>query len=108
MNGFNFSDVNLLPWLIPLGPLAAFFIITLATNRAKWIPATSPEYGGHHPDYDGMRVPVVTDWSRVASIVVGLVGILMAWIISLTVVGQALGTEHFGMENHIFGSQITW
>jgi NADH-quinone oxidoreductase subunit L len=108
MNGFNFSDVNLLPWLIPVGPLAAFFIITLATNRAKWIPATSPEYGGHHPDYDGMRVPVVTNWSRVASIVVGLVGILMAWLISLNVVGQALGIEHFGTENHVFASQITW
>jgi hypothetical protein len=50
----NFNDPNILPWLIPAGPLLAFLIITLITNRSKLVPATSHEYGGHHPDYDGM------------------------------------------------------
>ena len=106
MNLFNFNDPNFLPWLIPVGPLLAFFIITLATNRSKLIPATSPKYGGHHPDYDGMLVPVVTDWSRVASIVVGMSGVIAAWLISLNVVGQALATEHFGEQ--VFASSMVW
>lgn len=106
MNLINFNDPNFLPWLIPVGPLLAFFIITLATNRAKLIPATSPEYGGHHPDYDGMPVPVVTRWSRIASVIVGLIGIGFAWIISLNVVGHALATSHFGEE--VFASSMVW
>jgi NADH-quinone oxidoreductase subunit L len=106
MNLFNFNDPNVLPWLIPVGPLLAFFIITLATNRSRLIPATSKEYGGHHPDYDGMTVPVVTNWGRVASIIVGMSGIIAAWLISLNVVGQALATHHFGEE--VFASSITW
>ncbi|MFO7321526.1 MAG: NADH-quinone oxidoreductase subunit L, partial [Chloroflexota bacterium] len=106
MNFIDFTDPNVMPWLIPVGPLLAFFIITLVTNRSKLIPATSPEYGGHHPDYDGMLVPVVNDWGRVASILVGLAGILVAWIISLNVVGQALATPHFGEQ--VFASSIVW
>jgi NADH-quinone oxidoreductase subunit L len=102
----NFSDPNLLAWFIPVGPLLAFFVIMLVTNHAKMIPATSPEYGGHHPDYDGMLVPVVTQWSRIASVVVGLAGIGLAWVISLIVTGQAFNTEHFG--EVVYGSFVPW
>ncbi len=102
----DFSNPNFLPWLIPVGPLLAFLIITLATNRSKLVPATSPEYGGHHPDYNGMRVPVVSDAGRLLSIVVGMIGILAAWVISLTVIGHALQAEHFGEE--VFASSLTW
>jgi NADH-quinone oxidoreductase subunit L len=78
----------------------------LATNRAKLVPATSDEYGGHHPDYGGMLVPVVTFPSRILSIIVGLVGIGIAWIIGLVVVSHALGTEHLG--ENVFASLIDW
>ena len=103
------SDPNLLPWLIPVGPLLAFVIITLLTNRSRWIPATSPAYGGHHPDYGGMNVPVVTDRSRVISIIVGMSGIVMAWLISLNVVGHAFyinNSGHLGEE--VLTSSLTW
>ncbi len=100
------SDMNLLPWLVPVGPLLAFFIIMLVTNRARMIPATSEAYGGHHPDYEGMLVPVVTGWSRVASVVVGMAGVLIAWLISLAVVGSAFNTAHFG--ETVFGSSVPW
>jgi len=100
-------DVNLLPWLIPVGPLLAFFVITLITNRAKLVPATSSEYHDHnHPGYPGLDVPVVSVPGRVASIVVGMVGILVAWLIAYTIVGQTLGTNEFGVE--VFGSSIPW
>ncbi|MBI5669973.1 MAG: NADH-quinone oxidoreductase subunit L [Chloroflexi bacterium] len=98
--------MNLLPWLVPVGPLLAFFIIMLVTNRARMVPATSEEYGGHHPDYEGMPVPVVNDWGRVASIVVGMAGVLAAWLISLMVVGNAFGTEHLG--ETVYGSSVPW
>ena len=102
----NLNDVNILPWLIPAGPLLAFFIITLITNRSKMVPATSHEYGGHHPDYDGMPVHVVSNLGRVASIVVGMVGVVLALIISLNVVGQALSVSHLGEE--VFQSSAVW
>ena len=105
LNSF-ISNVNYLPWLIPVGPLLAFLIITLLTNRSHLIPATSEEYGGHHPDYEGMLVPVVTDTSRVISIIVGMSGIVMAWLISLAVVGHAFATEHLG--ENIIASSATW
>ena len=40
------SNANLTPWLIPVGPLLAFFVIMLATNRARLVPASSHEYSG--------------------------------------------------------------
>ena len=101
-----FNDPNVLPWLIPVGPLLAFFIITLATNRAKLIPATSEEYGGHHPDYDGMKVPVVTLSSRILSVTVGVLGVLIAMVFSFMVVFEGLGTHHFGEE--VFTSALVW
>jgi NADH-quinone oxidoreductase subunit L len=101
------NNVNLLPWLIPAGPLLAFFIITLITNRAKLVPATSHEYNDHnHPGYAGLNVPVVSSAGRVASIIVGLIGILSAWFFAYSVVGPALGTHHFGEE--VFGSSVRW
>src|SRR5690349_5892508 len=101
------NNVNYLPWLIPVGPLLAFFIITLITNRSKMVPATSSEYNDHnHPAYPGLDVPVSSLPGRVASIVVGLIGILTAWFIAYTVVGHALGTTALGEE--VFGSSIPW
>ena len=79
----DFLTPDFLPWLIPVGPLLAFLIITFVTNRSKMVPATDHhEYGGHHPDYDGMTVPVVTGRSRVLSITIGLSGIISALLIS--------------------------
>ncbi len=107
----DFSDPNFLPWLIPIGPLLAFVVITLATNRSRMVPATDKhEYGGHHPDYDGMFVPVVTPWSRVLTIFVGLSGTIAALMISWTVVGAALseGIGTFGKAGHIFASSVEW
>ncbi len=101
----NFNDVNLLPWLIPVGPLLAFLVITLVTNRSKRVPATSHEYAGHHPDYDGMEVPVVSNFGRVASIIVGMSGVVAALLIALNVVGQGL-SAHLGEE--VFQSQVAW
>ena len=101
------NNVKLLPWLIPVGPLLAFFIITLITNRSKMVAATSSEYADHnHPAYPGLDVAVVSMPGRVASIVVGLIGILSAWFIAYTVVGHALGTTNLGEE--VFGSSIPW
>ena len=105
----NFSDPNFLPWLIPIGPLLAFLVITLITNRSKMIPATDHEYGGHHPDYDGMPVHVVNRNGRIASVVVGMIGVLIALFIALTVVGQATnyhGDAHFGEE--VFEDSQVW
>jgi NADH:ubiquinone oxidoreductase subunit 5 (subunit L)/multisubunit Na+/H+ antiporter MnhA subunit len=101
-------DINLLPWLIPAGPLLAFFIIVLITNRAKMIPASDHAYSGdgHHPSYGGMSVPVVQDWSRVLSIVVGMSGIISALLISWVVVGYALGMTDFGKK--VIESSIPW
>lgn len=104
----NWNDPNTLLWLVPLGPLVAFALITLFTNRSKWIPATSHEYGGHHPDYDGMLVPVVTDRSRVISIIIGMSGVIFALLVSWNIVFQGLakGEGKFGKE--VFGSSIEW
>ncbi len=104
---FNVSDPNILPWLVPAGPLLAFFIIVLFTNRARLRPATSPEYGGHHPDYDGMDVPIVSGAGRVASVVVGMGGALLALLLALTLVAQVGGHEgRFGKE--VFASSVEW
>ncbi len=100
------NDPNLLPWLIPVGPLLAFLIITLVTNKSKLVPATSDEYGGHHPDYDGMLVPVVSDASRVISIIVGMSGAIAAWLISLRVVMDATALHDFGHD--ALTSSLKW
>src|SRR5688572_30271424 len=92
------NNPNFLPWLIPVGPLLAFFLIVLVTNKARLLPGTSHEYSGdgQHPNYHGMLVPVVSDWSRVASIIIGMSGIIAAWLISLAVVSNAFGEAHLG------------
>jgi NADH-quinone oxidoreductase subunit L len=105
---FDFSDINYLPWLIPIGPLLAFLIITLVTNRSRLVPATDHEYGGHHPDYDGMEVPVVTMFGRVASVVVGLIGAVSAWVISVIVFIEAMGFEKLGLDDQIIASSVDW
>ena len=108
MNLDFLNDPNFLPWLIPVGPLLAFAIITLATNRSRLVPATDKhEYGGHHPDYDGMLVPVVAPASRVLSIVVGMSGVIAAFLISLAVIYNAAGVSGpFG--EIVFASGVDW
>jgi NADH-quinone oxidoreductase subunit L len=102
------SNPDLIPWLIPVGPLLAFFIIMLATNRARFVPASDPSYTDHnHPAYGGqIEVGVATAWSRTLSIIVGLLGIGFAWVLSLMVVTQALSFEELGEK--VFGNQISW
>ncbi len=102
----NFTDPNYLLWLIPVGPLLAFVIISVITNRARMLPATDHHYGGHHPDYDGMEVPVVRDSSRVLSIIVGMSGVVAAWIMSWRVFFYVQGMPDFGAE--VIGSRLTW
>ena len=101
------NDPNALPWLIPAGPLLAFLIITLLTNKSKLVPASDHhEYGGHHPDYDGMTVPVVARYSRVISIIVGLCGVLAALVISWLTLYNASQLHHLGED--VLASSIAW
>ena len=102
-----FNDPNALPWLIPAGPLLAFLIITLLSNKSKLVPASdSHEYGGHHPDYDGMLVPVVARYSRVISVVIGMAGVIAALIISWLTLYNASQLHHIGEE--VLASSIVW
>ena len=101
------NDPNVLPWLIPAGPLLAFLIITLITNKAKLVPATDHhEYGGHHPDYDGMLVPVVARYSRIISVAIGMAGVIAALLISWRVLYDASQLHHIGQE--VLASSIAW
>ena len=101
------NDPNVLPWLIPAGPLLAFLIITLITNKAKLVPATDHhEYGGHHPDYDGMLVPVVARYSRVISVAVGMAGVIAALLLSWRTLYDASQLHHIGQE--VLASGIAW
>ncbi len=101
------NDPNALPWLIPAGPLLAFLIITLITNKSKLVPATDHhEYGGHHPDYDGMMVPVVHPASRVISVIVGMAGVITALLISWQTLANASQLHHIGEE--VLASSIAW
>ncbi len=101
------NDPNALPWLIPAGPLLAFLIITLITNKSKLVPATDQhEYGGHHPDYDGMMVPVVHPASRVISVIVGMAGVIVALLISWQTLSNASQLHHIGEE--VLASSIAW
>ncbi|MDE2911023.1 MAG: proton-conducting transporter membrane subunit [Chloroflexota bacterium] len=101
------NDPNVLPWLIPAGPLLAFLIITLITNKAKLVPASDHhEYGGHHPDYDGMMVPVVARYSRVISVTIGMAGVIAALLISWRALYDASQLHHIGRE--VLASSIAW
>jgi NADH-quinone oxidoreductase subunit L len=103
----DFSDPNFLPWLIPVGPLLAFVIITFATNRARMVRSSEIEpYGNYRPQYGDVEVPVVTTRSRVLSITVGLSGVVMALLASWNVVLQAVTFPDFNKEP--FGSAINW
>lgn len=107
-----FSDRNLMPWLVPFGPLAAFALISLITmvlwlvrqvtgTQENMIPASSHHYTDHHhPDYDGMDVPYQPDWFRYTAVVIGMAGILWALFFSWTLVFGALnefGAGTFGL-----------
>lgn len=107
-----FSDRDLMLWLIPLGPLMAFSLISLITMMLwlvrqvtgapeNTIPASDHHYNDHnHPDYDGMDVPYQPDWFRVTAIVIGMAGIVWALVISMTIVFGALndfGAGTFGL-----------
>ena len=101
------NDPNALPWLIPAGPLLAFLIITLITNKSKLVPATDHhEYGGHHPDYDGMQVPVVHPYSRVISVLVGMAGVIAALLVSWQTLYNASQLHHLGQD--VLASSIAW
>ncbi len=101
------NDPNVLPWLIPAGPLLAFLLITLITNKAKLVPATDHhEYGGHHPDYEGMLVPVVARYSRVISVAIGMAGVIAALLISWRALYDASQLHHIGPE--VLASSIAW
>ncbi len=101
------NDPNVLPWLIPAGPLLAFLLITLISNKAKLVPATDHhEYGGHHPDYDGMPVPVVARYSRVISVAIGMAGVIAALLISWRALYDASQLHHIGEE--VLASSIAW
>ena len=100
------ADPNTLPWLIPVAPLLAFFIIAIFCNKARFVAATDHEYGGHHPNYEGMPVPVVARWSRIFSVLIGLAGALIAWVLAWTVVSEALAAPHFG--EHVFSNSLAW
>lgn len=105
----NFSDLNYLPWLIPVGPLLAFAIITLITSRSVWVRADDAHhYGGHHPDYDGMKVPVDHPMWRVISIVVGMSGAFAAWSMSMVVFFNSIDTAQFGLDDRIYASSLEW
>ena len=102
-----FNDPNLLPWLIPAGPLLAFFVITLISNKSKLVSAADHhEYGGHHPDYEGMQVPVVNRASRVISVFIGLAGVVWALIISWIVLSEASQLHHLGQD--VLANSIAW
>ena len=103
----DLADLGFIPWLIPAGPLLAFFLIMLISNRSRRLPATDHEYGGHHPDYDGMDVHVVTRWSRVLSVIIGMAGVLFALVVSMQLVaaGWSYG-HHFGED--VIASAIPW
>jgi len=113
--GDVFTDLNWMPWLVPLGPLLAFTAIALialvldAVRKPNTIPATDHLYGGHHPDYDGMRVPYQPDWFRILAIVIGMSGVTFALLVAWNLVFQAigLGPKAFGEET-VFASQVAW
>jgi NADH-quinone oxidoreductase subunit L len=118
-----FTNADLLPWLIPLGPLTAFAVISLTTliiwfvrggvlgQAGNTIAATDHHYGGHHPDYNGMQVPYQPDWFRIFAIVVGMSGIIFALMTAWTALFGALntyGAGDFGKEGKVLESAITW
>lgn len=107
-----FSDRNLMLWMVPFGPLAAFSLISLLTmflwlvrqvtgTEGNTIPASDHHYHDHnHPDYGGMDVPYQPHWFRVTAIVIGMAGIVWALFFAWTLVFGALneyGAGTFGL-----------
>jgi len=116
-------DINIQPWLVPVGPLLAFAIISLTTlgiqllkghfqTPTNTIPATDHRYGGHHPDYAGMPVPYQADWFRVFAIIVGMSGVVaalfFAWDIVFTAINE-VGVGHDGrFGEEVFANGVEW
>jgi len=50
----NFSNPDFCPGWFPLGRWR-HSSLSSGDQPSKLVPATSHEYGGHHPDYDGMK-----------------------------------------------------
>ncbi|MCA9903652.1 MAG: hypothetical protein KC547_07330 [Anaerolineae bacterium] len=102
------TDVNWMPWLVPGFPLLAFFVITLLTNRSRPILATSHDYSGdgQHPAYPGLAVHSVTNTGRLISIIVGMSGIIAAWLVALRIVGDTFSLHGFG--ENILHSAVEW
>ena len=101
------SDPNSLPWLIPAGPLLAFVLISVITNRVRWVPADSEAYADHnHPAYLHLSVPVSKTWSRWLSVGIGLAAVLFAWVISLMVIFDAVSLEELG--HNVLASSVIW
>lgn len=107
----GFTDPNIMLWMVPLGPLMAFSLISLMTIilwLMRQITGTAPDtisasdhhYTDHnHPDYDGMDVPYQPDWFRVTAIVIGVTGIVWSLFFAWTLVFGALnefGAGTFG------------
>ncbi|MDQ7024237.1 MAG: proton-conducting transporter membrane subunit [Anaerolineae bacterium] len=103
--GQAFSDKNLMPWLVPFWPLAGFALISLLTLLLQFlqrdftkplhtIPATDHNYGGHHPDYDGMDVPYQPFWFRITAIVIGMTAMTLTLFFAWSLVFGAL--DDFG------------
>lgn len=73
----NFTDANVAPWLIPLPPLLAFFVIILVTGR-----------------------------SRLLSYIVAIGGIVLSWIISFAVFLNAIQYKALGINPDAGGSGV--
>jgi len=106
----DLTDLNILPWLIPVGPLLAFLIISAITNRGVLTPATEIEaYGGFKPPYGTMKVGVVAPTWRFISVVVGMSGAIAAFVIAWFVAFNAIGVgEGVLGKSEVFANRIDW
>jgi NADH-quinone oxidoreductase subunit L len=80
----NFTDANVAPWLIPLPPLLAFFLIILVTGR-----------------------------SRLLSHILSVGGIALSWVISMAVFLNAIQYKALGINPDaggagVFNHSIPW
>ena len=81
----DWTNANILPWLIPVPPLIAFALIFLVTNRSWWL-----------------------------TVITALTGTILSWGLAAAVFLRAVGApilglyapEHFGP--NAFGSQVPW
>ncbi len=101
------NDPHMLPWLIPAGPLLAFLLISLITNKSKLVAGNSHhDFNANHGSYPGLMVPVVHPASRVISVIVGLLGVVAALVFSWLTLAEASQLHHLGPE--VLASDIAW